>query len=318
MTDLEVVIFFIISAMADFCFADALFSRYHPVIGIGRLISRLEKYLYPTQENKRKEFFCGLLITVLVVLISYSVVKGVLFISSLLGWIFFYPLFLYLVYSAVACGGLAREANNVLKILQKSGLVEARIALSRIVGRETETLGEGDIYRAVIETVAENFSDGFVAPLFYLALGGLPLAWAYKAINTLDSMLGYKDRRYLYFGRSAAYLDDIANFIPARLAAVIIIIAGFFQGLDWRFGMLILKRDRLAHASPNGGHPEAAMAGILGVRIGGDNRYHGQLINKPFIGDSREEASRLHVLRAISNLYLGSSVIVVIMVLILI
>ena len=310
------IIIFGLAVLTDFRFGDALLNRFHPVVGVGILISRFEKYLYPAEENKKKEFFSGLLITVLVVFISYNVVRAVLFLSSVLGVIFYYPLFFYLIYSAIACGGLAREANNVLQTMQTSGLVEARIALARIVGRETDQLQEEDIYRAVIETVAENFSDGVIAPLFYLSLGGLPLAWAYKAINTLDSMLGYKDRHYLYFGRSAAYLDDIANFIPARLSAGLILVAGFFQGLDWRSGWRILARDRRAHASPNCGYPEAAMAGILGLRIGGDNRYHGQLIKKPFIGDDLEDVSQLHVARAIRNLYLGSSIFVVIMVLI--
>ena len=310
MSDFTVTIIFIFSVFADFCFADHLFNRIHPVIAIGRLISGLEKYFYPLEKNKKREFFSGLSVTVLVVSISYITIKVMFFLSAKLGAIFFYPLFFYFTYCALACGGLAQEANNVLRILQESRVVEARIALSRIVGRETETLLEDDIYRAVIETVAENFSDGFVAPLFYMALGGLPLAWAYKAINTLDSMLGYKDSRYLYFGRSAAYLDDIANFIPARLAALLIIAAGFFQGLDWRSGWRILIRDRRAHASPNSGYPEAAMAGILGIRIGGDNCYHGQLIRKPFIGDAKQEVSRLHVMRAIRNLYLGSSIAV--------
>ena len=314
MEDFAAIILFLLSISADFCFGDTLFGNFHPVVGIGNLISRLEKNLYPVEGNEQKEFFAGLLLTVLVVLISYIVIRASLFVSSALGAIFFYPLFFYLVYTAIACGGLAREARNVLKTLQNSGLIEARVALARIVGRETDQLEEDEIYRAVIETVAENFSDGVVAPLFYLMLGGVPLAWAYKAINTLDSMLGYKDRRYLYFGRSAAYLDDFANYVPARLSAGLIIVAAFFQGLDWRSGWRILIRDRRAHASPNSGYPEAAMAGILGLRLGGDNRYHGQLIKKPFIGDPQELVSHLHGLRAISNLYLSSVVFVVFMV----
>ncbi len=316
MHDWVSIIIFILAVLADFCLGDALLNRFHPVVGIGSLISSFEKYFYPVQENKRKEFFAGLFITGLVVVVSYTFVKVVLYLGSVLGAIFFLPLFFYLTYCAIACGGLAREANNVLQTMQSGGLSEGRVALARIVGRETDKLQEDDIYRAVIETVAENFSDGVVAPLFYLGFGGLPLAWAYKAINTLDSMLGYKDRHYLYFGRCAAYLDDIANFIPARISAGLIIVAGFFQGLDWRSGWRILIRDRNAHASPNSGYPEAAMAGILGLRFGGDNYYHGQLIKKPFIGDAQEEVSRLHVIRAIRNLYLSSAIFVVIMFLI--
>ncbi len=310
MDDFTLIMLFILAVSADFCFGDTLFSNFHPVIWIGSLISKLERFLYPDEEDIKKEFFAGFLLTVLVVSISYVVVRAGLFVSAALGPIFFYLLFFYLTYTLIACGGLACEANNVLKTMQNSGLAEARLALARIVGRETDQLEEDDIYRAVIETVAENLSDGVIAPLFYFMLGGLPLAWAYKAINTLDSMLGYKDRHYLYFGRSAAYLDDIANYIPARLSAGLIIGAAFFQGLDWRSGWKILCRDRRAHASPNSGYPEAAMAGILGLRFGGDNRYHGQLVKKPFIGDALESVSQLHVSRATGNLYLSSAIFV--------
>ena len=310
MDDFTLITLFVLAVSADFCFGDALFSNFHPVVGIGNLINKLEKFLYPAEEDVKKEFLAGFLLTVLVVSTSYIVVSVALFVSSALGPIFFYPLFFYFAYTLIACGGLAREANNVLKTMQNSGLAEARLALARIVGRETDQLEEDDIYRAVIETVAENLSDGVIAPLFYFMLGGIPLAWAYKAINTLDSMLGYKDRRYLYFGRSAAYLDDIANYIPARLSAGLIIGAAFFQGLDWRSGWRILCRDRRAHASPNSGYPEAAMAGILGLRFGGDNRYHGQLVKKPFIGDAFEPVSQLHISRATRNLYLSSAIFV--------
>lgn len=310
------IVIFLLAVYADFSFGDALFSNFHPVVRIGSLIVWLEKSIYPVTENRVKEFFAGFLLTVVVVVVSYLVVKTALFAGSALGALFFYPLFFYFGYTSMACGGLACEANNVLKTMQNNGLVEARLALARIVGRETDTLEEDDIYRAVIETVAENLSDGVIAPLFYFMLGGLPLAWAYKSINTLDSMLGYKNRHYLYFGRSAAYLDDIANYIPARLSAGLILVAAFFQGLDWHSGWRILSRDRRAHASPNSGYPEAAMAGVLGLRLGGDNRYHGQLIRKPFIGDACGPVSQLHVQRAIKNLYLSSVIFVIIMVLI--
>ena len=316
MQNLWLILLFVLAISADFRFGDELLNRFHPIVRIGSLISVFEKYFYPAQENSKREFFTGLLTTFLVVSTTFLVVKALLSLSSFGGVIFFFPIFFYLTYAVIACGGLAREAQNVVQTMQSSGLVEARLALARIVGRETENLEEEDIYRAVIETVAENFSDGVVAPLFYLFLGGLPLAWAYKAINTLDSMLGYKVRHYLYFGRSAAYLDDIANFIPARLSAGLILVAGFFQGLDWRSGWRILVRDRRAHVSPNSGYPEAAMAGILGLRFGGDNRYHGQLIKKPFIGDDLEKVSQLHVIQAIRNLYLSSALLAVIMVLI--
>ncbi len=315
MNNFALILLFLLAILTDFRFADSLFAKFHPVVGIGRLINSLENYLYPAQESIIKEFFGGLILTLIVIFSSYFVVKIIILLSSFLGIFFFYLVFFYLVYSVIACGGLAREAKNVLITLQTSGLDEARLALARIVGRETDQLDEDDIYRAVIETVAENFSDGVVAPLFYFLLGGLPLAWAYKAVNTMDSMLGYKERHYLYFGRSAAYLDDIANFIPARLSALLILGAAYIQGLDWRSGWLILKRDRRAHASPNCGYPEAAMAGILGLRLGGDNYYHGQLVKKPFIGDPRNQVSGDHILKSINNLYLSTAIFVVVVLL---
>ena len=278
------------------------------------MINIFEDLLYTDEESPQKEFLNGLLLTIVVVAGTYYLIKILLSISLFMGIYLYYPLFFYLVYAVVACGGLAHEAKNVLVTLQNQGLIEARVALERIVGRETGQLDEDDIYRAVIETVAENFSDGVVAPLFYFWLGGLPLAWAYKAVNTLDSMLGYKNRHYLYFGRSAAYLDDIANFIPARLSALLIIAAAGIQGCDWRRGWQILKRDRKAHASPNSGYPEAAMAGVLGLRLGGDNFYHGQLVKKPFIGDHLNQIVGEYILKAINNLYLSSVILVIIVI----
>jgi len=311
MNSFALTLLFLLAVLTDFKFADSLLQNLHPVIGIGYLINILENFFYPVSKNQKKEFVSGFILTVTVVLSSYLVVKTLLFVSSRSGMLFFYPIFFYLVYSAIACGGLAREAQNVLTALQTNGVVEARVALARIVGRETDQLGEEEICRAVIETVAENFSDGVVAPLFYFWLGGLPLAWAYKAVNTLDSMLGYKDQRYLYFGRSAAYLDDIANFIPARLSALLLIAAAAIKSLDWRFGWQILKRDRRAHASPNCGYPEAAMAGILGLRLGGDNYYHGQLVKKPYIGEPLNQVTGQDILKAISLLHLSTALCVV-------
>ena len=311
MDNFVINLIFLLAVIADLRFGDRLTGNFHPVIAIGYVIKILEDILYPDKECPEKEFLAGLFLTIVVVTGSYFFIKILLSISLIFGIYLYYPLFFYLVYAVVACGGLAHEAKNVLVTLQNDGLIAARVALARIVGRETGQLDEDDIYRAVIETVAENFSDGVVAPLFYFWLGGLPLAWAYKAVNTLDSMLGYKNRHYLYFGRSSAYLDDIANFIPARLSAFLIITAAWIQGWDWRLGWQILKRDRKAHASPNSGYPEAAMAGVLGLRLGGDNFYHGELIKKPFIGDPLNQVVGEYILKAINNLYLSSIILVI-------
>ena len=298
---------FLLAAAADFYFADTLTGNFHPVVGIGRLISFLEERLYPKRRNPQTEFFRGLGLSLFVVAVTWSAVFLLLLVAGSLGSLFSGLVACYLIYALLACGGLARAAGRVLEALENEGLEAGRKELSGIVGRETERLQEEDILRAVIETVAENFSDGVVAPLFYLLLGGLPLAWAYKAVNTLDSMLGYKNSRYLHFGRFAARLDDLANLVPARLSALLILLAGHLQGLDWNSGWRILRRDRRAHASPNSGGPEAAMAGILGIRLGGANYYHGELVEKPYIGDDCNRVTPGLARQAISVLYLASA-----------
>ncbi len=310
MDNFVINLIFLLAVIADLRLGDRLTGDYHPVIAIGYLIKRGEDFLYPDRENPRKEFFAGLFLTIAVVAVTYCFVKILLFTGLFLGIYLYYLLFFYLVYAVVACGGLADEARNVLLTLQSEGLIAGRTALGRIVGRETAQLDEDEIYRAVIETVAENFSDGVVAPLFYFWLGGLPLAWAYKAVNTLDSMLGYKNRHYLYFGRAAAYLDDLANFIPARLSGLLIIAAAMIKGRNWREGWRILKRDSKAHSSPNSGYPEAAMAGVLGLRLGGDNFYHGRLVKKPFIGDPLNQVAGEYIFEAVNILYSGSIILI--------
>jgi adenosylcobinamide-phosphate synthase len=299
---------FLLAAAADGYFADSLTGRFHPVIGIGWLIARLEKYLYPQQRDPRREFFAGLLVAGIIIAATWLSISILLAVASGLSWLLFEVVVFFLLYALLACGGLAREADRVLDTLEREGLEAGRRALAGIVGRETGRLQEADIQRAVIETVAENFSDGVIAPVCYLVLGGLPLAWAYKAVNTLDSMLGYKDSRYRHFGRFAARLDDFANLVPARLSALLILLAGCFLKLDWRAGWRILLRDRRAHASPNSGWPEAAMAGLLGVRLGGPNYYHGELVEKPYIGDDRNPVSDESARLAIRILYLGSGI----------
>ncbi|NPA24225.1 MAG: cobalamin biosynthesis protein CobD [Deltaproteobacteria bacterium] len=305
---IDMMVVFLLALAADFCFGDDLTGRYHPVIAIGRLIELLERRLYPPERDSGRELRNGAYLTVLVVTATGLGIALLLVLGQALGSLVYYPLRFFLLYALLACGGLAREAIRVIEILENEGLEEGRRALSGIVGRETGKLQEDDIFRAVIETVAENLSDGVIAPLFYFMIGGLPLAWAYKAVNTLDSMLGYKNDRYLYFGRFAARLDDFLNFIPARISALLILLAAVLQGLDPLSGWRVLCRDRRAHSSPNSGWPEAAMAGILGIRLGGDNYYHGKLVRKPYIGDNRETVSREAVFMAVTNLYLSSAI----------
>ncbi|MBI3399486.1 MAG: cobalamin biosynthesis protein CobD [Deltaproteobacteria bacterium] len=207
----------------------------------------------------------------------------------------FYLLSVFLAYTTLSIKSLHQEARSVIHALippfppllkgGDGGVAEARKRLSHIVGRDTQNLSEEEIYRAVVETVAENTSDGIVAPLFYLALGGPALALAYKAVNTLDSMVGYKNERYKNFGWFSARMDDIANFIPARITAVLMVIACFILRLDWKNSLKIIRRDSRNHPSPNAGYPEAAAAGALGLQLGGVNYYFGAPHHRPLIGD---------------------------------
>jgi len=194
---------------------------------------------------------------------------------------------------------LLDEAAAVMRALESGDLERARLRVARIVGRDTNELDEEEVCRALVETLAESLSDGVIAPLFYLAIGGVPLAMAYKAINTLDSMIGHKDEKYLYFGRVAARIDDVANFVPARIAALLLCVAAEFtpEGSGIR-GAHLWLRDGDKHASPNAGQVEAAMAGLLGVRLGGTNKYAGEAIESPSVGREFPPPNRKDARRA--------------------
>ncbi|BBO74480.1 cobalamin biosynthesis protein CobD [Desulfosarcina widdelii] len=203
-----------------------------------------------------------------------------------------------MIYTCISARDLRDAALAVAKALSEKGLAAGRRAVSMIVGRETDRLDETAVTRAAVETVAENLVDGFVSPLFFFVLGGGPLAMAYKMINTLDSMIGYKNDRYLLFGRFAARLDDVANYLPARISPLFIALTA--QSID-RTGRIALStawRDGRAHASPNAGYPEAAFAGALGLWMGGPNFYHGRLVDKPVIGKGLADARPVHIRRA--------------------
>ncbi len=288
----------------------------HPVRFIGRLITSGEGRLRPLAgENPSGLILAG-------AALSLTVVGGTMFLAGLLLWgaaaiwsVLWFLAALYLVYSALCLRELYRQTWRVEKALAGGLLCEARQALAWVVGRDTSRLDEHGIRRALIETVAENLSDGLVAPMFYLALGGPVFAWGYKAINTLDSMIGYKNSRYLYFGRFAARLDDAANFIPARLTAWLIIWSARLQGYDWRTARLIWKRDGRLHSSPNSGQPEAAMAGALGLWLGGPSYYGGVLYEKPVINQGGAEAGCVQV-RAAEKLMVGAALLMLALVMI--
>ncbi len=212
-----------------------------------------------------------------------------------------------LLYTTIAPRDLVRHSTEVHAALRNGDLPEARQRVSMIVGRDTANLDEAGVARAAVESVAESMVDGVTAPLFFALLGGPLAAMLYKAINTMDSMFGYKNERYLDFGWAAARLDDLANFVPARLTSLMIPAAAFPLRLDPKRSLLILLRDRFAHASPNSGHSEAAVAGALGVQLGGPNSYFGTVVEKPAIGDATRPLEAQDILRANRLMLLSSA-----------
>lgn len=258
----------------------------HPVVLIGKLISFLEKALrrlFPKTEMGEK--VAGGVLWVIVVALSTAVPGIILYVCFR-----FSPL-LYLLAESVMCWqilavkSLGSETKKVFDALETGDIDKARFAVSMIVGRDTENLDDAAVTRAAIETVAENTSDGIIAPLFYLALGGAPLGFFYKAVNTMDSMLGYVEMPYKNIGMIPAKMDDVMNFLPARLSALLMLMAGCLMKLNVRNGWIIFCRDRYHHASPNSAQTESVCAGLLGVRLAGDAWYHGVLHRKPYIGD---------------------------------
>ena len=245
---------------------------YHPVCLIGKLISVLEKGIRKVfPKSEKGELAGGVLEVILVCLITFLVPFGI--IHLLYGWNF------------CATRSLKDESMKVYDRLKNGTIEEARYAVSMIVGRDTQSLTEVGVTKAAVETVAENSSDGIIAPMLYMAIGGIPLMFLYKGINTMDSMLGYKNDKYLYFGRCAAKLDDVANYIPARTSGWLMALSTVFVGMDTKNAVKIYRRDRRNHASPNSAQTEAAMAGALDVQLAGNAYYFGKLYEKPTIGD---------------------------------
>ncbi|MCR4751724.1 MAG: adenosylcobinamide-phosphate synthase CbiB [Eubacterium sp.] len=266
-------------------------SRLHPVVWMGRgivfLESRLRAVFPEGKDGERKAgrvMACILPVSVLVLsggilLLLYRICPPAGFLLEVIwGW------------QALAVKNLRDEAMRVYEALTQGTLDAARGAIARIVGRDTGNLSREGVTKAAVETVAENFSDGVTAPLLYMAIGGAPLALCYKAVNTMDSMVGYKNERYIHFGRAAARLDDAANYLPSRIAACLMIAAAGMTGLDAGNAYRIWKRDRRKHASPNSAQCEAAAAGALGIQLGGPADYFGVRHEKPYIGEAKRAA----------------------------
>lgn len=278
--DVNAIYILVIAFVLDFIFGDPK-KLPHLIIGYGNSISLGEKLL---NKNKYK-FLKGAVLTI--ILVSISFITPYLIIHYLNAYDF---LFINIVFSIVmlfyclANKTLVKEGNTVFTILKNEGLEAGRKRLSWIVGRETNQLSEQQIRVATFETMSENLSDGVIAPLFFFLILGVPGAMAYKMINTLDSMIGYKNDRYIAFGKFAAKLDDVANYIPARITALFMLLVTFkLKGISFVF------KEGKKHSSPNAGYPEAALAYILDCQFGGPNYYHGKLVDKPFIGNNNRE-----------------------------
>jgi adenosylcobinamide-phosphate synthase len=255
----------------------------HPMVLMGKFISSGERFFW--SGKTLRDFVSGMVLSLVLIALVVGATWTLLYSLTLLPPLIAFPLTVGLASTTLATRGLLDAVTCVENPLRSGNLVKARENLAHIVGRDTVALGEDKVLCASLESLAENTSDGIVAPLFYLFLGGIPLAMAYKAINTLDSMIGYRTERYLYFGRFAARLDDAANFIPARLTGLFMVIATFLVRLNAGLALRILRRDHANHLSPNAGYPEAALAGALGIRLGGPSVYFGKEVWKPTMGD---------------------------------
>jgi len=262
----------------------------HPVILIGKLITKLEAKLYPKAKSSGQKLVAGSFLVLLVLSFTYLITWLLVHTFSQLDSRIGLVMEIWLISTTIAVKGLKEAGEKIRQLLAQGKIREARIAVGYIVGRDTDQLSAKEIIRATIETIAENIVDAITSPLFYAFLGGAPLAMTYRAVNTLDSMLGYRNEKYLYFGRTAARVDDFFNFIPARLTGLFLVIISFLlPGFSGENSLKILTRDRRQHPSPNSGYCESAVAGALKVRLGGLNYYQKQPSRRPFIGDAMGE-----------------------------
>ncbi|MGN0657857.1 MAG: adenosylcobinamide-phosphate synthase CbiB [Ruminiclostridium sp.] len=298
----------IIGFVLDCIFGDP-YRLPHPIRLIGRLISRLEKYVRKRFKNLR---FGGVFLGLIVLVLSTSIPLAILFLSYKLSMIFGIIVESVFCYYLVAARCLRDESMKVYSAIADNDTERARAAVSMIVGRDTAVLDESGIIRAAVETVAENTSDGVTAPIMYMALGGAVLGFFYKAANTMDSMIGYKNEKYADLGRFAARLDDVLNYIPSRLTAIIMIFSAYLLGFNGRNALKIWKRDRRKHASPNSAQTESVCAGALDVRLAGDAYYFGELHKKEYIGDNNRQIENEDIRRANRLMYCASVIVLLI------
>ena len=285
----------------------------HPVRFIGNLISILEKVIRRFMpKTKRGEYIGGIILTVMVVSISMVIPLVIILIAKTINKYLALIVESFMCYQILATKSLKVESMKVYDELEKNDLPSARKAVSMIVGRDTKDLTFSGVAKAAVETVAENTSDGIIAPMIFIAIGGAPMGFFYKAINTMDSMVGYKNEKYMNFGRFAAKLDDVVNYLPARISAYQMILSSFFLRYDYKNAFKIYKRDRYNHASPNSAQTESVCAGALDVQLAGNAYYFGKLYEKPTIGDNIREINYDDIKKANRLLYCTSFISIVI------
>jgi adenosylcobinamide-phosphate synthase len=303
----------ILAIMLDLLIGDPYWFP-HPVIYIGKLISRLDKLGRKLcKTNKQIKAFGGLIV-VIVAFFSFLVPFMILQISKEFFWIY-HILNIILLWTTIATRCLHKEGKKVYDSLAHNDIEDARIKLSYLVGRDTKTLSEDEIVRADVETIAENTSDGVIAPILYAMIGGAPLAMMYKGINTMDSMLGYMNIKYKYIGFFPAKTDDVFNFIPARITGFLICFSAPLVGGNIIESIKVMLRDRKNHKSPNCAYPEGAAAGAMGVQLGGTNVYFGEKMYKPNIGNKIKELKKEHIIDTIKLMYVAMTYLVILYIL---
>lgn len=292
--------------LLDMVFGDPYW-LYHPVRMIGNLILVLEKFMRRYFcKTKISEKYAGGVVVVIVLVCSGIVPALIIYLAYQISDIVAFLVEMFMCYQILAMKSLKVESMKVYSCLKKCDVEGARLAVSMIVGRDTSVLDETGIARAAIETVAENSSDGVIAPLLFLVIGGPILGFLYKAVNTIDSMIGYKNDKYLYFGRYAAKLDDVCNYLPSRITACMLVAGSFLLRMNFKQAWLIFRRDRYCHTSPNSAQSEAAVAGALDIQLAGDAYYFGELYHKDTIGDAVKPVEFEDIKRVNQLLYVAS------------
>lgn len=285
----------IIAYILDLIFGDP-YNIPHPISYIGKLVKKMEKIFYPFKNKKVSGIFFNLSVLFIIYLIFYFIAKVKI-------------LEIYFLYTIFATKSLVKESKKVYMALKNEDIDEARKYLSYLVSRDTKELNKEEIIKGTLETCSENITDGIIAPMFFMFIGGLPLAMTYKAINTMDSMVGYKTSKYIDFGWFSAKIDDFVNFIPARISGLIFIpVSALFLSLNFKNSLKVFFRDRLNHSSPNSAHTESSLAGALGLQLGGPTKYFGEVEHKKYIGDKLREFEVNDILLTHKVIYVSSFV----------